>query len=127
MYCLPTIHKTPIGERFIVASKYCGTKPLSDVTSKVFKTTFNHVESFHRSLFYTCFEKFWVVENSFSFVTKLKKINTKKKAKSISTFDFTTSGPILESKGMRAIFQKRGKKGKIFENLGKNVPNLKIF
>ena len=39
-----------------------------------------------------------------------------------------TSGPIPESKGMRAIFQKkdkkRAKKGKIFENLGKNVQNL---
>ena len=33
-------------------------------------------------------------------------------------------GPILESKGMHAIFQK---KGKIFEYLGKNVQNLKIF
>ena len=31
---------------------------------------------------------------------------------------------ILESKGMGAIFQK---KGKIFENLVKNVQNLKIF
>ena len=37
------------------------------------------------------------------------------------------AGPILESKGMRAIFQKKDKKGKIFENLGKNVQNLKIF
>ena len=43
-------------------------------------------------------------------------------------------GPILESKGMCAIFQKKGKKGqnnvekgKIFENLGKSAPNLKIF
>ena len=41
------------------------------------------------------------------------------------------SGPILESKGMLAIFQRKGnktdKKGKIFENLGENVQNLKIF
>ena len=41
------------------------------------------------------------------------------------------TGPILESKGMRAIFQKKGnkmfKKGKIFESLGKNVQNLKFF
>ena len=30
--------------------------------------------------------------------------------------------PILESKGMRAIFQNKGKeKGKMFENLDKNV------
>ena len=34
------------------------------------------------------------------------------------------SGPILESKGIHAIFQK---KGKTFGNLGKNVENLKIF
>ena len=41
------------------------------------------------------------------------------------------SGPILESEGMRAIFQKKDKKmfkkGKIFEHLGKNVQNMKIF
>ena len=47
------------------------------------------------------------------------------------------SGPILESKGMHIIFQKKGKKGqnnvkkgergKVFENLGKNVKNLKNF
>ena len=40
-------------------------------------------------------------------------------------------GRILESKGMRAIFHKKGKKrakkGKILENLGINVQNLKIF
>ena len=42
------------------------------------------------------------------------------------------AGPVLESKGMHAIFsekgqKKRANKGKIFENLGKNVQNLKIF
>ena len=39
---------------------------------------------------------------------------------------YILSGPILESKGMEVIFQKKGKKGQI-ENLGKNVQNLKIF
>ena len=45
------------------------------------------------------------------------------------------AGPILESKDMCVIFQKKGKKkgkimlkkGKIFENLGKNVQNLKVL
>ena len=41
------------------------------------------------------------------------------------------TGPILESKGLHEIFQKKDKKradeGKIFKNLDKNVPNLKIF
>ena len=76
------MHKKTIGDRFIVASKNQSTKPLFDVTSKVFKMIFDHVESFHRkNLFYTCFKKFWVVKKSFPVVTKLKKINTKKKAK----------------------------------------------
>ena len=30
-------------------------------------------------------------------------------------------------RGMRAIFQKKGKKGKIFEHFGKNLKNLKII
>ena len=42
-----------------------------------------------------------------------------------------TPRPILESNGMGAIFQKKGKemlkKCKICENLGKNLLNLKIF
>ena len=63
-YWLPKIHKAPIGARFIVALKNCSTKPLSDVISKVFKMIFNHIESFHgKSLFYTFFRKFWLVEN----------------------------------------------------------------
>ena len=41
------------------------------------------------------------------------------------------SCPVLESKGTGAIFQKKGKgmltKGKLFESLGKNEQNLKIF
>ena len=37
---------------------------------------------------------------------------------------FPFAAPILESKSMCAIFQK---KGKVFENLHKNVQNLKIF
>ena len=45
------------------------------------------------------------------------------------------TGPILESEGIHAIFQKKGKKikaknvkkDKIFENLDKNVENLKVF
>ena len=41
------------------------------------------------------------------------------------------TGPILESKVIRAIFQKKSKKrankAKIFENLGKNKQNLEVF
>ena len=45
----------------------------------------------------------------------------------ILTFKYNSSGPILESKGMRVIFQKKGKKGQICETLGRNVQKSKIF
>ena len=88
MYWLPKIHKTPVGVRFIVASYYCSTNPLSDTISKIFLMVFNTVESSHsKSFFYSGCKKFWVLQNSFPIGTK---INVKKKAKSISTFDFST-------------------------------------
>ena len=59
MYLLPKVHKATIDARFIVASKHCSAKRLSDVISKVFKIIFNHVERFLRkNLFYTFFKKF---------------------------------------------------------------------
>ena len=83
------MYKTPLGARFIVASNYCSTKPLSDTTLKLFKMIFNTVESFHNQIFcHSSCEKFWIVQNSFPIAIKLNKINVKKKAKSISAFEF---------------------------------------
>lgn len=48
MYWLPKMHKTPTSFRFIVASKHCSTKPLTNVISRVFKLIFAQVESFHK-------------------------------------------------------------------------------
>ena len=91
MYWLPKMLQTPIGVRFIVASNYCSAKPLSDTICQIFKIIFNTAESFHnKNLFYLGCNKFWVVQNYFPNATKLNKINFKKKAKSISTFDFST-------------------------------------
>ena len=78
------MHKTHIGARFIVASYYSITKPLSDAICKIFKMIFNIVETFHdRSFFYSGCKKFRVVQNSYPIATKLNKINVKKKVKSI--------------------------------------------
>ena len=85
------MHKTPVGARFIVTSYYCSTNPLSDTISKIFIMVFNNVESSrNKSFFYSGCKKFWAVQNYFPIGTKLNKINVKKKAKSISAFDFST-------------------------------------
>ena len=44
MYWTPKMHKNPIGCRFIVASKICSSKPLTEVVSRVFKVIYQHVE-----------------------------------------------------------------------------------
>ena len=91
MYWIPKMHKSPIGSRFIIASKKCSNKPITEAVSNIFKMIFAHVRSFHnKSRFYSGFHKFWVVENSFPVVEKLNKINKRNNAKSISTFDFST-------------------------------------
>ena len=91
MYWTPKMHKNPVGCRFIIASKTCSTKPLSCAVSMVFKVLYKHVENFHhKSRFFSGFNKFWVVQNSSPVVNHLNRINAKKKAKRISTFDFAT-------------------------------------
>ena len=49
------------------------------------------IRNFHdKSTFYSKYNKFWVVENSSPVINKLSSINSKKRAKEISTFDFKT-------------------------------------
>ena len=91
MYWLPKMHYDPPRARFIIASSSCSTKPLSKVTSKIFKHIFNQVQSFHKkSYFYKNYNRFWVIENSSPIIEKLTRINERKKAKDISTYDFST-------------------------------------
>ena len=49
MYWLPKIHKTLVGVRFIVASYYCSTNPLSDAISQMI---FDTVKSFHKKVYF---------------------------------------------------------------------------
>ena len=91
MYWLPKMHYNPPRARFIIASSTCSTKPLSKVTSLIFKHIFNQVRNFHqKSYFYKNYNRFWVIENSFPIIEKLMRINERKNAKDISTYDFST-------------------------------------
>ena len=91
MYWLPKMHYNPPRARFIIASSTCSTKPLSKVTSSIFKHIFNQIRNFHlKSRFYKNYNRFWVIENSFPIIEKLTRINEKKNAKDISTYDFST-------------------------------------
>ena len=85
------MHYNPPRSRFIIASSSCSTKPLSKIASSIFKHIFNQVRNFHqKSYFYKNFNRFWVIENSSPVLEKLTKINEKKNARDISTYDFST-------------------------------------
>ena len=91
MYWTPKMHYTPSRARFIVSSAKCSTKPLSRVISNTFKLIFNQIQNFHdKSKFYKNYNRFWVINNSKPLIERLNVINTRKRAKEISTFDFST-------------------------------------
>ena len=58
MHWLPKMYKTRSGIQFIIASKNCSTKPVSDTISEILKMIFNTVERFHnKSFIYSCCKK----------------------------------------------------------------------
>ena len=91
MYWSPKMHYTPSRARFIVASSSCSTKPMSKVVSAIFRKIQNQIQSFHdKAIFYSNYNRFWVIQNSKPVLDRLQELNKKKRAKSISTFDFST-------------------------------------
>ena len=85
MNCLPTIywipkmHKTPVGERFIIASPKCSLKPLlKDITS-ILKLFQKQIESFHdKNRVWVGVSNFWIIQNNKPVVDRIKTISAKK-------------------------------------------------
>ena len=84
MYWMPKMHKNPTGQRFIIASKFCSTKPLSKSISRVFSLIFTQIENFHtKANFLSSYNKFWVLKNVTPVTNILNEANRKRNAKSI--------------------------------------------
>ena len=63
MYWMPKMHKNPTGQRFIIASKFCSTKPLSRTISSVLNLIYSQIENFHLiAKFLSNCKKFWVLK-----------------------------------------------------------------
>ena len=91
MYWSPKMHKTPIGSRFIIASKLSSLKSLSQYITSALKVIFRAISSYYgaRQVF-TYKKSFWVIQSNKELLERLSKINLKSSAKTISTFDFST-------------------------------------
>ena len=91
MYWLPKMHKNPIKARFIIASPKSSIKPLSQAITSAFRLFYKQIESYNdKCRFFTGVNTFWVVQNNKPVTDAVNKLNKRNKAKSISTFDFST-------------------------------------
>ena len=91
IYWIPKMYKKPIKFRFIIAAPKCSIKPLSKAVTSVFKLFFQQIESYNRkSYFYSGIKTFWVIQNNEPVLNSVNKINARKRAKCISSFDFST-------------------------------------
>ena len=91
MYWTPKMHKTPSAPRFIIASKSCSTKQISKAVSSTFKLIFRQVQNFHtKAKFLKNYNKFWIIQNTDPILEIMNRINKRKGAKSIATYDFST-------------------------------------
>ena len=91
IYWISKHHKNPTSERYIISGKFCSTKFISKKLSFILKLVQKTLRYHYQ---YTCKFKntssFWITKNSLNVHESLRKINFRNKAKSISTFDFST-------------------------------------
>ena len=91
IYWLPKIHKVSSGARFIIAGKKSINKQLSKHVTSVFKLCYSQIDSYHKKASYFSGAKpFLLIQNNYLPLEYINKINRRKNAKQISTFDFST-------------------------------------
>ena len=91
MYWIPKMPKSPVGERFIIASPKCSLKPLLKDATSILKLFQKQIQSYHdKERIWKGVSNFWVIQNNQPVIDRISKINTKKKAATIRTFDFST-------------------------------------
>ena len=90
IYWLTKMHKIPSGAKFIIAGKKCINKQLSKDVTSAFKLCYSQIDAYHKKHYFSGAKTFWVIQNNSLPLEYIKKINKRKNAKQISTFDFST-------------------------------------
>jgi hypothetical protein len=91
IYWTAKMHKTPVGQRFIAASRTCITKKLSSILTHCLKV----ISKQHRLICKNLKRKhginfMWIADNSKPLLERIERYNLLGIAKSIDTFDFAT-------------------------------------
>ena len=88
---LQKLHKHPTRSRFINTATKCFVKPFSKSLTSISSLFFKHFKAYNdKCSFFSDVKTFWTVLNNQLVIDSINKINWRKKARSISTFDFST-------------------------------------
>ena len=91
IYSTIKMHKNPIKFRYIISSKYCTTKPLAKLAMLGLKECQKQNEIYCNALKrYTGINMFFITDNVQKIASDIQHLNSKTKAKAISTYDFTS-------------------------------------
>ena len=84
------MHKNPIKARFIIAFSKSFIKPLARIIRLIFRLFFRQIQTHNNKCrFFTGVNTFWVVQNNKSVTDVMNGLNKRRKATSVSTFDFS--------------------------------------
>ena len=85
------MHKTPTKFRFIIAAPKCSIKPLNKAITAIFKLMYHQIERYNeKTKYYSGIKSIWVVKSNETVVKSIHRLNKRKKANCLLTFDFST-------------------------------------
>ncbi len=91
LYLIPKFHKSPIAFRPIVSSAIAVTKPVSKTLGTILKLVSKNIKAQCNAFGHvTNRNYYWPIDDNRPILEFLNKLSTKKKARSINTFDFTS-------------------------------------
>ena len=86
------MHKKPVTkQRYIAASGFCSTKPISQMLTKVLKRIDNTLKFYSKSFFFQHgINPYWIIKNSTEVFKCASRFNIKLSCRNIRTYDFST-------------------------------------
>jgi len=91
IYWTPKMHKNPVGTRFIIGNPTSSLKPLTKNITSICKTFLHVMTRYYNKLdFMSGTKHLWIAQNNKQFVEFMDRTNTRGKAKSIATYDFSS-------------------------------------
>ena len=91
MYWMPKMHKDSIKARFIIASPKSSIKSLASTITTIFRLFFRQIQTYNaKCRFCTGVNTFRVVQNNKPVIDAINGLNKRRKATSVSNFDFSS-------------------------------------